>query len=93
MINYFFHSDNEGPSPDTNQTSASKGPDSDVSWYEKAFAVANNSTSGNKSKFQQLYCNIELKSQHKHSRQYFLKYQFQLWTQIMTTGVKSAPKI
>ena len=54
MINYFFHSDNEGPSPDTNQTSSSKGPDSDVSWYEKAFAVANNSTSGNKSKFQQV---------------------------------------
>jgi len=37
---------NEGPSPDTNQTSSSKGPDSDVSWYDKAFAVANNSTSG-----------------------------------------------
>ena len=64
LINYFFYSDNEGQSPYTNQTNASKGPDSDVSWYEKAFAVANNSTSGNKSKFQQLYCNIELRNLH-----------------------------
>merc|ERR1739845_319888 len=39
------YQNNEGQSPHTNQTNTSKGPGSDVSWYEKAFAVANNSTS------------------------------------------------